>query len=142
MTHLRVAIVALAYLVGTLGHGGKLVLCIADKGHVAVKPAAHGCWEDADDDEPLVPRVLPRHTGDAPDGACCRSCTDIPLPSTTSPPHVAAGKKRLSDGDAVPAATVVEASSVAGPRAAVRAVAVPPSLPPLLASLRTVVLLA
>jgi len=142
MTSFRVSMLALAYLVGTLGHGGKLVLCITDNGHVALGSGLDVCCEAESDDGPPGSRAHPTRGGDTSPDTRCDCCVAIPIPTTRTPPHVASGESRFAGTDATSIAFAVAAPSVARPQAAVRAVAIPPPLPPPLASLRTVVFLS
>lgn len=142
MTPLRVAIIALVYLVGTLGQGGKLVLCITDVGHVALEFALNACCEPASDDGPPGSRAQPKRTGDSPPGARCDCCMAIPIPTTQAPPHVAPGGSRVPGAETASVAFGVTVPCVGGSLVPVSAVDVPPPLPPPLASLRTVVLLS
>jgi len=142
MTPIRVAAIALAYLVGTLGHGGKLVLCITDMGHVAVGSALDVCCEAASDDGPPGSRAQPTRTGDTPADARCDCCVAVPIPTTKALPHVAPSGSRVPGAKAASVAFGVTVPRVSGSHVAVSAVVIPPSLPPPLASLRTVVLLS
>jgi hypothetical protein len=120
--------VLVAYLLATIGNGTEAVLCVADGESIALEFGLGECCEAT--------------AARRPDGIeqPCECCVDIPISLPAAAPHTGAAPPRASVASLAPAG-----ADACGPVASEPPLAgvllAPPSLPPPLTVLRTVVLL-
>ncbi len=117
-----------AYLIAAIGNGTEVVLCVADGKRVALEFGTGECCDTT--------------AADRPGGIeqPCDCCVDIPISLPRTAPHTGSTRPAASQARLAPAEVEASAAVVPEPIKADGLLA-PPSLPPPLTVLRTVVLL-